>query len=75
VPELLAFNKLDLDPPAAAHLAATHDGAVAFSAVTGEGVPELLLAVGDRLRALTAVVELLVPFERGDVVAAVHTGR
>ncbi|HRA76218.1 MAG TPA: GTPase HflX, partial [Propionicimonas sp.] len=41
VPELLAFNKLDLDPPAAAHLAATHDGAVAFSAVTGEGVPEL----------------------------------
>jgi GTP-binding protein HflX len=28
--------------------------------------------VGDRLRALTNVVELIVPFERGDVIAAVH---
>ena len=28
--------------------------------------------IGDRLRALTTVVELLVPYDRGDVLAAVH---
>jgi GTP-binding protein HflX len=30
------------------------------------------VAVGDRLRAGSGVVELLVPYARGDVVAAVH---
>ena len=49
-----------------------HEGAVAFSATTGEGVDELLRTVADRLRALTNVVELLVPYDRGDVLAAVH---
>ncbi len=33
---------------------------------------ELLQAVGDRLRALTEVVELFVPFDRGDILASVH---
>src|SRR3546814_3728053 len=58
VPELLAFNKADLAPSDASRLAKTHEGAVSFSAVTGEGVDDLLRTVGDRLRALTNVVEL-----------------
>ncbi len=45
---------------------------VAISAVTGEGVEDLLRTLGDRLRALTTVVELSIPYERGDVLAAVH---
>ena len=45
---------------------------MAISARTGEGIDGLLLAIGDRLRAGSAVTELLVPFERGDVMAAVH---
>jgi GTP-binding protein HflX len=45
---------------------------VAISARTGEGIDELLQVLGDRLRALTAVVELLIPYDRGDVLAAVH---
>src|SRR3546814_3192172 len=32
----------------------------------------LLRTVGDRLRALTNVVELAIPYERGDLLAAVH---
>ena len=36
------------------------------------GVEELLRTVGDRLRALTNVVELPIPYDRGDVLAAVH---
>jgi GTP-binding protein HflX len=71
VPELLAFNKADLTPEGK-RLAARHEGSVVISARTGEGVDELLVAIGDRLRAGSGVVELLVPYARGDVVAAVH---
>ncbi len=42
------------------------------SAATGAGIEELVTAVGDRLRAGADVVELVVPFHRGDVVAALH---
>ena len=72
VPELLAFNKADLAPAEALRLAATHEGAVAFSAVTGDGVEQLLLTVGDRIRAQTQLTELFVPFSRGDILASVH---
>ena len=71
VPELVVFNKSDR-APSANRLVADHPGSLAVSALTGAGVDELLAAVGDRLRAASGVVELLVPFERGDVVAAVH---
>jgi GTP-binding protein HflX len=71
IPELLAFNKADLAPDVK-RLVDQYPGSVAISALTGEGVPGLLRTVGDRLRALTAVVELRVPYDRGDVVAAVH---
>ena len=72
VPELLAFNKADLAHDNATRLSARHPGSVALSAVSGEGIDELLRAIGDRLRALTSVVELVVPYDRGDVIAAVH---
>jgi GTPase len=71
VPELVVFNKSDR-APGADRLVADHPGSLAVSALTGAGVDQLLAAVGDRLRAASGVVELLVPFERGDVVAAVH---
>lgn len=72
VPQLLAFNKADLDPESAATLAKRHPGSVAFSAVTGEGVDTLLETIGTQLRAMQPVVELLVPYDRGDVLAAIH---
>ncbi|MCB0963329.1 MAG: 50S ribosome-binding GTPase, partial [Acidimicrobiales bacterium] len=71
VGELLCFNKADRSDEAV-RLARVTEGAVAISAATGEGVEDLLLAIGDRLRAETEVVELVVPFERGDVLAEVH---
>jgi GTP-binding protein HflX len=74
VPELVAFNKRDLAPGTAERLAATHEGSVAFSAISGEGVDGLLEAIGARLRSLTAVVELVIPYERGDLLAAAHRG-
>ncbi len=72
-PEQLVVNKVDVaDPAAVDDLLAAHDGAVAGSAVTGEGVEKLEAVVAGRLRALNPVVELAVPFERGDVIAALH---
>ncbi len=71
VPELLAFNKADATGEAD-RLAKAHPGSHPISALIGEGVESLLLAVGDRLRALTALVELRIPYDRGDVLAEVH---
>ncbi|MBW3557740.1 MAG: GTPase HflX [Actinobacteria bacterium] len=72
LPELIAVNKADIAPPEAKALLGQHPGAVMFSAETGDGVDGLLRTLGDRLRALDAVLELVVPYERGDVVAALH---
>ena len=71
VPELLAFNKADATTEAK-RLADRYDGSVMISAETGEGIEHLLEVIGDRLRATSRLVELLVPYSRGDVVAAVH---
>ncbi len=71
VPELLAVNKVDRSPEAA-RLATMTEGAVCISARTGAGVDTLLRAVGDRLRMADRVVELQIPWARGDILAAVH---
>ena len=72
VPQLVVFNKADLDPEGAAKLAADHGGSVAVSARNNEGIDELLRAMADRLRAMTTVHELFVPFDRGDILASLH---
>jgi len=72
VPQLMAVNKADLRPGTAVRLAAAHPGSVAISARTGEGIDDLLRSMADRLRALATVHELVVPFDRGDVLASLH---
>ena len=71
IPELLVVNKIDAaDPDRVRDLA--RGTANAVSARTGEGVDLLVAAIGERLRALSPPIELLVPYERGDVLAALH---
>ncbi|MDQ2650039.1 MAG: GTPase HflX [Actinomycetota bacterium] len=72
VPEVIAFNKADLAPENTKRLVAKYDRSVGFSAVSGDGVDELLRTVADRLRDLTQIVDLVVPYDRGDVLAAIH---
>ena len=72
VPELLVFNKSDLAPDTAQELTAANPGSVAISAVSGEGVETFLRTLSDRLRALAVVYELIVPYDRGDILASVH---
>jgi GTP-binding protein HflX len=79
LPELLVVNKADaIDARGggiseeARRLLAAHPGSVMISAQTGEGIDQLLEAMGDRLRVGDRVVELVIPWARGDVLAAVH---
>jgi len=71
LPELMVINKADRSEDAA-RLAAKHEGAACISAMTGEGIDTLLRAIGDRLRSADRVVRLEIPWDRGDVLAAVH---
>jgi len=73
VPELIVFNKTDLiDVAVRDRLVEQWPGSVAISAVTGEGIEALLVTIADRVRAMAHIVELVVPYERGDVLAAIH---
>jgi GTP-binding protein HflX len=73
VPELVVLNKSDVaSPDAIADLALHYPRAAVVSAATGDGTEVLLDAIAQRLRHLAPIVELIVPYERGDVVAALH---
>jgi GTPase len=72
VPELLVLNKADLAPERVARWAERWPEAVVVSAQTGEGLDDLVRAIAERLRALTPMVELMIPYDRGDLLAAAH---
>lgn len=72
VPELIVINKADLAPESAAELLKAYPDAVVISAATGDGLDEFLRTIGDRLRALAVVYELVIPYTRGDILASVH---
>jgi GTP-binding protein HflX len=72
VPELVVVNKADTAPEEAKALAHAIEGSVLISARTGAGIDDLLQVIGDRLRGTDRVIELVVPWSRGDVLAAIH---
>ena len=73
VSELLVFNKTDITPASVVQrLVTIHPGSVAVSALTGEGIDDLLPAIVDSLDAGSVVLDLLVPYDRGDLVAALY---
>ena len=71
VPEVMVFNKIDLNPDVDG-LLARFPGAVAVSAKEGTGIDGVYEVLSDRLRAMTELVELTIPYDRGDVLAKVH---
>ncbi len=70
VQEILVFNKSDKFDPS--ELLMLHPDSVAISSYTGAGIDKLLSAVSDQLRAVWDVVELEIPFDRGEILAQVH---
>jgi GTPase len=72
-PEVVVLNKADAaDPAVVARLRTRERSLIVVSARTGEGLPDLRSTI-DRLLPRPAVdVEVLVPYERGDLVSRVH---
>jgi len=74
VPEIVVVNKSDLmDPALLQRLAKAEPEAIAVSARTGTGLDELRQRIVARLPRPDVSVALLVPYDRGDLVARVHT--
>ena len=73
LPELLVVNKIDtVDETALTRLAQLYPDAVLMSALEGTGSDRLVAAVDDALRARLTEAELTIPYDRGDVLAAIH---
>ncbi|GAB2460713.1 GTP-binding protein HflX [Conyzicola lurida] len=74
IPEIVVFNKVDLlqDDDQRLLLRALEPNAIFVSARTGEGVAELQARIAELVPSPNVRVELLVPYDRGDVVASLH---
>jgi GTP-binding protein HflX len=73
IPELIVFNKTDItDPNIVDRLVAGHDGSVSVSALTGDDIDLVATAIAEDLEKSTVTMRLLIPYDRGEVVAALH---
>jgi GTP-binding protein HflX len=73
LPEIVVFNKSDLvDEDQRLLLRGLEPTAVFASARTGEGIEELLTRIAAALPHPDVELELLVPYDRGDLVALAH---
>ncbi|MFZ1286277.1 MAG: GTPase HflX [Candidatus Phosphoribacter sp.] len=73
VKEVIVINKADLaDPEELDRLTRTHKHSLVVSARTGEGLDALLALVADELPKPDVEVDLLVPYDRGDLLSRVH---
>jgi GTP-binding protein HflX len=73
VPEVLALNKMDLLPEMGrARAQRRFPGGVPVSAVTGDGLVELLQRVDAVLPSPPVEVDLLVPYDRQEIVARLY---
>jgi GTP-binding protein HflX len=73
LPEIVVFNKADLlDDDRRLLLRGLEPDAIFVSARTGEGIDELRQRVADTLPQWDVELDLLVPYDRGDVVSLAH---
>lgn len=76
IPELIVFNKTDRlnedGERTLTQMQSHYPGSVRASALTGDGVATVMEAIAARLRALQKLIEVILPFDRGDLLAQVH---
>lgn len=73
VPELIVLSKKDLaDDIDLVALRTRFPDAVAVSAVTGEGIDELRSRIDAMLPRPSILVDVVIPFDRGDIVSRIH---
>ena len=71
--EIVVVNKSDLaEPEVLARLRLREPTAIVVSARTGEGLDELAELVGQSLPRPQVSVDVLLPYDRGDLVSRVH---
>ncbi|MGD1996521.1 MAG: GTPase HflX [Anaerolineae bacterium] len=73
-PVITVLNKMDLlpDPHRATELLEAFPSSVGISALEGDGVDRLLALVEEMMERKMVSVDLLLPFDRGDLVQMVH---
>jgi GTP-binding protein HflX len=73
ISEIVVFNKVDrVNSSTTMMLRGLEPGALFVSAATGEGIDLLLNEIDRRLPGPTIPVRVLIPFDRGDLVALLH---
>ncbi|GEA88284.1 GTPase HflX [Cellulomonas cellasea] len=73
VPEVIVLNKADLaEPEALARLRSREPGSIVVSAHTGEGIEALQALIADQLPRPSVTVDVVIPYDRGDLVHRVH---
>jgi GTP-binding protein HflX len=73
IPEIVVFNKADLaDDSQRILLRSLAPQAIFVSARTGEGVEELQAAIAELLPKPSIALDLLIPYERGELISALH---
>jgi GTP-binding protein HflX len=73
-PVLVALNKIDrlANPDAIIEQLAQYPNSLGLSAQTGQGLPTLLARIEGVLQTSRQTMRLLIPYQRGDVVALLH---
>jgi GTP-binding protein HflX len=73
IAELIVFNKIDLvDDVQRMALRGLEPSSIAVSARTGEGLSELVDRIASLLPEPNVAIELLIPYNRGDLVSRMH---
>ena len=74
IPVLTVLNKIDMlaDPERAQRALAGYPNSVAISALTGQGVPELLLAINESLYENYTPILVQLPYQQGNLISLFH---
>jgi len=74
IPTLTVLNKIDRlpDPTSARQVTIEYPGSVAISALTGEGIPELVNAIESQLFETYISVNVRLPYQEGQLISLFH---
>jgi GTP-binding protein HflX len=73
IPEIIAINKVDIaDPAVIMEILRKEPNSYAFSVRTGFGIEGLLHAIESSLPRPSVEINLVIPYNRGDLIHAIH---
>lgn len=72
-PSLLVWNKIDLVTPGSTPEAGSYQGLLTVSAVTGEGIPDLLLCIENLLNNELINVTVEIPYTEGELLSGIYS--